>query len=93
LTTKPLEQPTTKQRLFDPYKVLLHNDDHNAMNYVVEAILKAVPQTSRADAQAIMEEAHQRGVAIVISAPLEHAEMYRDRLNSFGLVSSLEKDV
>ncbi|MEB3329824.1 MAG: ATP-dependent Clp protease adaptor ClpS, partial [Candidatus Sericytochromatia bacterium] len=71
---------------------LLHNDDHNAMQDVVEAIIKAVPQTSRADAQAIMQEAHHRGVAVVIAAPLEHAEMYRDRLRSFGLVSSLERD-
>jgi ATP-dependent Clp protease adaptor protein ClpS len=93
LTTKPLEHPTTKQRLFDPYKVLLHNDDHNDMHYVVEAIIKAVPQTSRADANAIMEEAHQSGVAVVIAAPLEHAELYCDRLRSFGLVSSIEKDV
>ncbi|MEB3221890.1 MAG: ATP-dependent Clp protease adaptor ClpS [Candidatus Sericytochromatia bacterium] len=93
MTTKPLEQPTTKQRLFDPYKVLLHNDDHNGMDYVVEAILKAVPQTPRAEALTIMQEAHHHGVAIVIAAPLEHAEMYCDRLRSYGLVSSIEKDV
>lgn len=93
MTTKPLEQPTTKQRLFDPYKVLLHNDDHHDMAYVVESILKAVPQTSRGAALAIMEEAHHTGVAIVIAAPLEHAEMYRDRLQSFGLISSIEQDV
>jgi ATP-dependent Clp protease adaptor protein ClpS len=93
LTTKPLEKSELKQRLFDPYKVLLHNDDQNDMGYVVQSLVKAVPQLSSPEAVDIMEEAHQSGVAIVLAAPLEHAEMYCERIKSFGLVSSIEKDV
>ena len=93
MTTKPLEKPEAKQRLFDPYKVLLHNDDDNEMDYVITSLIKAVPQLSNQQAADIMEEAHQTGVAIVLMAPLEHAEMYCDRIKSFGLVSSIEKDV
>ena len=92
MTTKPLEKSEIKQRLFDPYKVLLHNDDHNDMDHVVVAILKSVPQIPKHDALAIMQEAHLAGVAIVISAPLEYAEMYCDRLRSFNLTASIEKD-
>jgi ATP-dependent Clp protease adaptor protein ClpS len=92
VTTKPLEKLEQKQKLFDPYKVLLHNDDHNDMMYVVTAILKSVPQLSQEQAFSIMEEAHQQGVAVVIVCPLEHAEMYRDRLQSCGLTASIEKD-
>lgn len=92
MTTKPLEKLEQKQKLFDPYKVLLHNDDHNDMDYVVGAILKSVPQISQEQALQIMEEAHTQGVAVVIVCPLEHAEMYCDRLKSCGLVASIEQD-
>jgi ATP-dependent Clp protease adaptor protein ClpS len=92
LSTKPLEKPEQKVRLFDPYKVLLHNDDNHDMDYVVTSLIKAVPQLSKAQADDIMAEAHQTGVSIVLLAPLEHAEMYRDRIQSFGLVASIEKD-
>lgn len=93
MTTKPLEKTEQKVRLFDPYKVLLHNDDHHDMDYVVTSLIKAVPQLSQQQAFDIMEEAHHSGVALVLMAPLEHAEMYCDRIKSFGLVSSIEKDV
>ena len=92
MTTKPLEKPEQKARLFDPYKVLLHNDDKNDMGYVVQSLIKAVPQLSSEQAAEIMEEAHHEGVALVLLAPLEHAEMYCDRIKSFGLVASIEKD-
>ncbi|MEB3198487.1 MAG: ATP-dependent Clp protease adaptor ClpS [Candidatus Sericytochromatia bacterium] len=93
MTTKPLEKVESKQRLFDPYKVLLHNDDHNEMMHVVQSIVKSVPQIAQREAVSIMEEAHLTGVAVVIAAPLEYAEMYCDRLRSFGLVASIEQDV
>lgn len=93
MTTKPLEKTDAqlKQKLYDPYKVLLHNDEHHDMGYVVEAILKSVPQLSQAQAVEIMEEAHRTGTALVIVCPLEHAEMYCDRLKSFGLRATIEK--
>ncbi len=92
MTTLPMEKTDRKQRLFDPYKVLLHNDDVNEQGHVVQSLLKAVPQLPTSQATEIMLEADNQGVAIVILCPLEHAEMYRDRLRSFGLVSSIEKD-
>jgi ATP-dependent Clp protease adaptor protein ClpS len=91
LTTQPLEKLDRQAKLYDPYKVLLHNDDHNSQEHVVVSISKAVPQISRQQAEEIMEEAHTTGVALVIACPLEHAEMYADRLKSFGLTSSIER--
>jgi ATP-dependent Clp protease adaptor protein ClpS len=38
-----------------------------------------------------MLEAHNHGKAIVTTCPLELAELYRDRLESYGLTASIEK--
>lgn len=81
-----------KKQLCPMYKVLLHNDDHHAMDEVVVYITKAVPGVSRKDAVQIMLTAHNHGNAVVITTPLEYAELYRDRLQSFGLTATLEPD-
>lgn len=76
--------------LLPPYHVILHNDDVNEMGYVVRALLRSVPGLSREQATAIMLEAHYHGQAIVTTCPLELAELYRDRLESYGLTASVE---
>ncbi len=78
-------------QLLPPYAVILHNDDHNSMDYVVVVLVKSVPSLSPEGAIEIMLEAHNHGQATVIVCPLELAEMYRDRLQSFGLTATIEK--
>ena len=43
------------------YKVLLHNDPINSMEYVTISLREVVPQLSEQDAIAIMLEAHNTG--------------------------------
>ncbi len=81
-----------RSRLIPRYRVLLHNDDFNEMGYVVRALQKSVPSLSREEAEAIMLEAHEEGVATVIVCPLELAELYRDRLQTFRLTSTIERE-
>lgn len=78
--------------ILPPYRVILHNDDHNTMDGVVLALTKSVPSLSIEQAIAIMMEAHANGLALVIVCPLEQAELYRERLESFGLTSTIESD-
>jgi ATP-dependent Clp protease adaptor protein ClpS len=77
--------------ILPPYKVLLHNDNVNSMDHVVRALLRSVPKLSRAQAIAIMLEAHNSGVALVITCPLEQAELYRDRLQTYSLTATIER--
>lgn len=77
--------------ILPPWSVILHNDDHNGMDYVVAALVKSVPSLKVPDAIHIMLEAHNEGRAVVITCPLEPAELYRDRLRSFGLGATIEK--
>lgn len=73
-----------------PYRVLLHNDDVNDMGHVVRALLESVPELTRERAAEVMLEAHLQGMAEVIRCPLERAELYRDRLQTFGLTATIE---
>lgn len=84
---------TQSKRKFAPrYKVLLHNDDFNTRDYVVEALMKTVAGMSETSAIAIMMEAHNTGVGLVITCALEHAEFYCESLQSYGLTSTIEPD-
>ena len=81
----------TIEEALPPYVVVLHNDDHNAMDHVVHALLVSVPELDPERAVEVMLVAHLRGQADVISCPLERAELYRDRLESHGLTATIRK--
>ncbi|MFN8523577.1 MAG: ATP-dependent Clp protease adaptor ClpS [Chloroflexota bacterium] len=84
------QEQRSKPRALDPYKVILHNDDHNSMDHVVRSLTRSVPGLGLRKAFKIMMEAHETGKAVVIVCPLEHAELYRDRLISCGLTATVE---
>ncbi len=81
----------TRGALQPPYAVILYNDDTHAMDYVVAALVKSVPELSTEDAARVMLEAHTTGRGIVIVCPLERAELYRDRIHTFGLGVTVEQ--
>ncbi len=72
-----------------PYRVLLHNDDQNTMDHVVESLIR-VFGFDRARSERIMREAHEQGTALCTIEPLEQAELHRDRLRSFSLIATIE---
>jgi ATP-dependent Clp protease adaptor protein ClpS len=80
-----------EQVILPPWNVILHNDDVNEMMYVVQCLLKTVPGMDTQRATEIMFEAHNHGQAVVTTCPLELAELYRDKLESFGLTATIEK--
>lgn len=96
MTSQP--QPTTEnehwtrtlRQILPPYAVILHNDEEHAMDFVVDALVKSVSSLSRDEAIAVMFEAHELGRAVVIVCPLEHAELYRDRIKSYKLGVTIE---
>ena len=91
----PIRDPEVRERSLSetlpPYRVVLHNDDVNEMGHVVRALLDSVPELDTERAMAIMIEAHLNGRAEVIACPRERAELYRDRLETFGLTATIER--
>ncbi len=88
-----LDKQKERQRRLSPrYKVLLHNDPINSMDYVVTTLRQVVPQLSEQDAIKVMLEAHNTGVGLVIICDLEPAEFYCETLKSKGLTSTIESE-
>ena len=82
----------TKRKTKKPpnFRVLLHNDDFNRREYVVQVLLKVIPGMTVDIAVNVMQEAHMHGKAVVIVAPQEDAEDYCEGLRNNGLVASIE---
>ena len=74
------------------YKVLLHNDPVNSMEYVVVTLRQVVPSLSEQDAIAVMLETHNTGVGLVIVCDIEPAEFYCETLKAKGLTSTIEPE-
>ena len=87
-----IEKRSTVRKLAPRYRVLLHNDDFNSMEYVTQVLMQTVPSLTQPQAVSIMMEAHTNGVALVITCALEPAEFYCEVLKNHGLSSTIEPD-
>lgn len=92
MSVETIEKRSTTRKIAPRYRVLLHNDDFNSMEYVVETLLKTVSSLTQPQAVSIMMEAHNSGIALVITCAQEHAEFYSETLNNHGLISTIEPE-
>ena len=90
-STRPETVPERALTAFPLYRVLLHNDDSNTMDHVVGALMR-VFKLERQACELIMVEAHKNGLALCAVEPFEQAELHRDQLRSFSLVSTIEPE-
>src|SRR5512133_2989760 len=73
--TAPKKNPP---RMLPPWKVLLHNDDVNAMDYVVNTITSLTP-LSKDEAKQRTLEADKTGVSLILTTHKERAELYQEQ--------------
>src|SRR5262245_7971978 len=85
---KPAPEKKPPQPL-PPWKVLLHNDDVNDVEYVVVTIM-SLTALNQEDAVQRTLEAHKTGVALLLTTHKERAELYRDQFGSKGLTVTIE---
>ncbi len=72
-----------------PWNVLLHNDDVNDMLYVAETII-ALTTLNRQDSIQRTIEAHESGVALLVTTHREHAELLGEQFTSKQLTVTIE---
>ena len=82
--------PKTKPpQMLPPWNVLLHNDDKNDIGHVVNTIMELTTLKEQ-DAKLRTKEAHETGVALLLTTHKERAELYKDQFESKGLVVTIE---
>ncbi|MGF1601117.1 MAG: ATP-dependent Clp protease adapter ClpS [Thermosynechococcaceae cyanobacterium] len=92
MSVETIDKQSTVRKLAPRYRVLLHNDDLNSMEHVVEVLLKTVNSLTQPQAVSIMMEAHANGIALVTTCALEPAEFYCETMKMHGLTSTIEPD-
>lgn len=80
VATKPKEK--TKTRRVPPYNVILLNDDHHSMEFVIEVLCKALGYNVERSYQ-LMMQAHNSGRTIVWTGPKEVAELKAEQVRTF----------
>ena len=84
--TSPKKKPPQP---LPPWKVLLHNDDKNVFDFVIKTICELTPLKEQ-DAVLRTKEAHDTGVALLLTTHKERAELYQELFQSKGLVTTIE---
>jgi len=92
VAVETIKKRSTVRKHAPQYKVLLHNDDFNSMEHVVQTLTQTIPDLNPPQAVSIMMEAHTNGMALVITCAMEHAEFYCETLRGHGLTSTIEPD-
>eukprot|EP00471_Norrisiella_sphaerica_P006873 CAMPEP_0184483438 /NCGR_PEP_ID=MMETSP0113_2-20130426/5090_1 /TAXON_ID=91329 /ORGANISM="Norrisiella sphaerica, Strain BC52" /LENGTH=86 /DNA_ID=CAMNT_0026863839 /DNA_START=649 /DNA_END=909 /DNA_ORIENTATION=+ len=75
------------------YMLLLHNDDINKKDYVVNVLTAVVPEMTEEKALDIMEEAHNEGKAPVRKCGEPEARELCGKLRENGLTSTVEPNM
>jgi len=79
--TKPREE--TRTRRVPPYNVILENDDHHSMEFVIEVLCKALGCNVQR-AMEMMLMAHTSGRAVVWTGTKEVAELKVEQIRTFN---------
>ena len=86
--TKPKTKPKPPQML-PPWKVLLHNDDKNSFDHVIATIVELTALQKEAAVERTLE-AHETGVALLLTTHKERAELYKEQFQSKSLTVTIE---
>jgi ATP-dependent Clp protease adaptor protein ClpS len=84
----PVRPPLDRLPLF---KVLLHNDDVNSIDHVVDSVVELTP-LSQQEATLAALEADKSGLALLMTTHKERAELYQEQLTSKSLTVTIEPE-
>lgn len=80
-----------KPGLLPRWRVLLHNDDQNDIEFVVRTLIELACLRTQ-QALTVTMEAHRRGLSLVCTTHRERAELYREQFASKGLTVTIEPE-
>ncbi len=86
-TTAVLDRPPPRN--LPHFKVILHNDDVNTLEHVVQSLVELTPLEPQR-ALVVTKEANDSGLALVLVTHRERAELYQEQLQSKSLTVTIE---
>ena len=86
---QPQVESNTKTRELPPYRVILHNDEVNTFDHVVDSILRLTP-LKREEAVLRTLEAHEKGHSALLVTHKERAELYCEQFATRKLTVTCE---
>ncbi len=81
--------PPRKPKQLPPFRVLLHNDDVNTFEHVIQSIVNLTTLSAK-EATLRALEAHEGGVALLLVTHHERAELYQEQFASLNLTVTIE---
>jgi ATP-dependent Clp protease adaptor protein ClpS len=92
LVAEPRSKPKsgTRTRRIPPYNLILANDEHHSMDFVVD-VLRKILGIPIERAVAFMLEAHTSGRAIIWTGPKEVAELKAEQMHTCHEVRDRDK--
>jgi ATP-dependent Clp protease adaptor protein ClpS len=81
-STKVVPEEDIRTRRIPPYNVILLNDDHHSMEFVVDVLCKVLGCSLERAVQFMME-AHSSGRAIIWTGTKEVAELKAEQIHTY----------
>jgi ATP-dependent Clp protease adaptor protein ClpS len=94
IATATAERPKSGRPPLDKlplFKVLLHNDDVNSLDHVVDSVVELTPLSQQEATLAAME-ADKTGLSLLMTTHKERAELYQEQLTSKSLTVTIEPE-
>ena len=87
-TCEPSVSPKVEQ--LPPWKIILHNDETNAAEYVIEKVQEVTKLDEKKATKRVLE-AHENGKAILLTTHKERAEFLIEMFESCKITVTMEK--
>ena len=87
--TKKKVESKAEEILSSPYRLLLHNDDHNSFDWVITCLMK-ICKHEQEQASQCAHIVHFNGMCDVKYGDLETISTMKDKLQSAGLSVTME---
>ena len=90
--SSPACEPSTQPQIgqLPPWKIILHNDDVNTAEYVVNKVQEITKLEEGIATQRVLE-AHKNGLALLLTTHKEKAEFLAEQFESCKITVTIEK--